>query len=430
MNGKRRGHGEGSIYRRSDGTWVGAADLGPIGGKRQRKLVYAKTQAEARKALRDLQRAIEVGAMPAPQRMTVSQFLDHWLRHWLPGTVSERTEDIYGRVVRLYLDPTLGSQKLVKLTPADVSRMLATLEAQGFAAETQRLARAVLRRALRRAEQEGLAGRNVAAIADGPRIPRREGRTLTPEQARQFLGAVKGERLEAAYVVALALGLRRGEVLGLCWSDVELSGPVPLVHVRRQLVRRRDGVRLSELKTAGSRRTLHLSQPVVEALRAHRTRQAAEKKAARVWRDTEGVVFTTTIGTPLDPEAFGKTVPRICLAAGLGHWSMHELRHSCASLLLAMGVPLEVVSETLGHASIRITMDVYGHLLAPARMKAAEAMRKALWIEDMPDFDPLATKLATEGGPADANDPSDQGLVGRPGLDPGTLGLKVPCSSG
>ena len=197
-------------------------------------------------------------------------------------------------------------------------------------------------------------------------------------------------------MVARALGLRRGEVLGLYWSDLELEGPVPLVQVRRQLVRRREGVRLSELKTAGSRRTLHLSQPVVEALQAHQTLQAVEKKAARVWRDTEGVVFTTTIGTPIDPEAFGKTVPRICIAAGLGHWSIHELRHSCASLLLAMGVPLEVVSETLGHASIRVTMDVYGHLLAPARMKAAEAMRKALWIEEMPEFSPLATELATE----------------------------------
>ena len=109
---------------------------------------------------------------------------------------------------------------------------------------------------------------------------------------------------------------------------------------------------------------------------------------------------------------------------------MHELRHSCASLLLAMGVPLEVVSETLDHASIRVTMDVYGYLLAPARMKAAEAMRKALWIEEMPEFDPLATDLAAELGAADPNDASDQGLVGRPGLDPGTLGLKVPCSSG
>ena len=123
-------------------------------------------------------------------------------------------------------------------------------------------------------------------------------------------------------------------------------------------------------------------------------------------------MFTTTIGTPLDPEVFGKT-------------RIQELRHSCASLLLAMGVRLEVVSETLGHASIRITMDVYGHLLAPARMKAADSMRKAPSIEEMPDFDPLATKVGYRPRLADPNDSSEQGSVGRPGLDPGTLGLKV-----
>jgi integrase len=254
---------------------------------------------------------------------------------------------------------------------------------------------------------------------------------LTPDQAKIFLGAVKGNRLEAAYVVALALGLRRGELLGLSWADLELDGPMPLMRVRRQLLRHQGkGVLLSELKTAGSRRTLHLSEPVVEALRAHRSRQEEERMTARVWRNQADLVFTSTIGTPLDPEVFGKSVPRLCKAAGLGHWSIHELRHSCASLLLAMGVPLEVVSDTLGHASIRVTMDVYGHLLAPAKMQAAEAMRRALWLEDLPDFDPLAAGLAAVGPAEEADNATTSDSVGRPGLDPGTLGLKVPCSSG
>ena len=122
-------------------------------------------------------------------------------------------------------------------------------------------------------------------------------------------------------------------------------------------------------------------------------------------------------------------MPRICEAAGLGHWSIHELRHSCASLLLAMGVPLEVVSDTLGHASIRVTMDVYGHLLAPARMHAAEAMSRALWHDELPATDSLATRLASEGMSESHGNRPNRDSVGRPGLDPGTLGLKVPCSS-
>jgi hypothetical protein len=148
------------------------------------------------------------------------------------------------------------------------------------------------------------------------------------------------------------------------------------------------------------------------------------------WRNPANLVFTSTIGTPLDPEAFGRTAPRIYKRAGLGHWGIHELRHSCASLLLAMGVPLEVVSDKPRRASIRVTMDVYGHLLAPSRMHAAEAMRRALWLDELPDFDPLATELATSPATDGAENTLNWDSVGRPGLDPGTLGLKVPCSSG
>jgi integrase len=281
-----------------------------------------------------------------------------------------------------------------------------------------------LQRALRRAEQEGILSRNVAAIADGVKIPRHEGRTLTPQQAQAFLREVKGDRLNAAYVVALALGLRRGELLGISRGYLELDGSMPLVRIRQQLLRHGgQGVLLADLKTAGSR-TLHLSQPLVDLLRTRRVRRGAEEQAARIWRNPANLVFTSTIGTPLDPEAFGRTVPRICERAGLGHWCIHELRNSCASLLLAMGVPLEVVSDTLGHASIRVTMDVYGHLLAPSRMHAAEAMRRALWLDELPDFDPLATELATNLAGDDTDNKLNWDSVGRPGLDPGTLGLK------
>ena len=431
MADRRRGKGEGSIYRRKDGQWVGSIDLGLQGGRRRRKTVYGKTQHEVRDKLRSLQRTVEAGAVPAPSNLTVERFLEDWLKRVLPGTVSPRTERIYRHTVRQFLVPTLGSVRLRQLSPGDVSQMLAQLESMGYAPETRRIARAVLRRAIRRAEQEAIVTRNVAAIADGVKIPKREGRTLTPEQAKTFLKAVTGDRLEAAYVLALALGLRRGELLGISWNDVELGGPMPLVHIRRQLVRHDgQGVLLSELKTAGSRRTLHLSQPLVDHLAAHARRQFKEAGTSRIWRNEANLVFTSTIGTPLDPEAFGRTVPRLCKKAGLGHWSIHELRHSCASLLLAMGVPLEVVSDMLGHASIRVTMDVYGHLLAPSRMHAADAMRRALWLNELPDSESLATKMATEASVVRGESDLTCDEVGRPGLDPGTLGLKVPCSSG
>ena len=195
-----------------------------------------------------------------------------------------------------------------------------------------------------------------------------------------MLAEAAGDRLEAAYLIALALGLRRGEVLGLRWSDLNLEADDPTLTVRQQLLRMRAGLGLSDVKTARSRRTLHVPAPVVDALRAHRARQSSERLlAGPEWKGDKDLVFTTPFGTPVDPDNFKNRVAKLAASAGLGHWTTHELRHSCASLLLAMGVPLEVVSETLGHSSIRVTKDVYGHLMAPARKEAAKAIQQALW---------------------------------------------------
>jgi len=426
----RRGRGEGSIYRRQDGTWVGTIELEADGGIRRRRYVYGKTRGEVVTRQRDALGLASKGVQPAPERLTVEAYLHEWVTERVPGTVAVRTAHLYAHAVERYLVPTLGHRRLTKLSPTDVSRLLARLEEQGYSPSTRRMARATLRRALRAAEQEGLVERNVAAIAEGPRVPRREGRTLTPEQARTFIAAVRGERLEAAYVLALTLGLRRGEVLGLRWSDLEVRGDDLLAHVRLQLLRDHEGVRLAELKTAGSRRSLPLSRPAIEALERHRVRQEAEEivRGAR-WRNDAELIFTSTIGTPLDPEAFGRTVPKITTAAGLGHWSIHELRHSCASLLLAMEVPLEVVADQLGHSSIRVTKDVYGHLLPGARAKAAEAMRRVIEGDDDASSGtlaaPLAASLAAWRAAKDVSTPLISEFVGRPGLDPGTLGLKV-----
>jgi integrase len=432
--GKRRGKGEGSIYRREDGLWVGALDLGWIDGKRSRKVVNGKTRAEVAKRMQELQPAVAQGLTLAPDRLTVEAYLMSWISKRVPGTVSPRTEALYLRAVTDYISPSIGKVRLTRLAPSDVSRMLIDLEARGYSPSTRRMARATLRRALRFAEQDGLLVRNVAAIAEGPKMDHREGRSLTPEQAQIFLEAVTDNRLEAAYVLTLALGLRRGEILGLSWEDVAQAEDAIVLTIRRQLVRDKSGVHLDELKTVRSRRTLHLSTPLVEVLKRHQVRQEAEELVrGKRWHNESDLIFTSSVGTPLDPEQFGKTVPKICIAAGLGHWSIHELRHSCASLLIAMEVPLEVVSEQMGHASIRVTKDVYGHLMPKARAKAAEAMRSVLFDEIIPARTLASAGLATQMATSDvANSyfkPVNRTFVGRPGLDPGTLGLKVPCSS-
>jgi len=322
--------------------------------------------------------------------LTVGEYLTTWVTERIPGTVSVRTEEIYGRVIRLYLLPYLGKIRLLKLTPNDVSAMMSELGKAGLSPSTKRMARAALRRALRMAEQDGLIVRNVAAIAEGPKMDLREGRTMTPEQARSFLEACKQHRLGAAYSLALTLGLRRGEIIGLKWSDIDFKDGAVTLTIRRQLVRDKTGIHLSDLKTKGSRRTLHLTAPIVELLERHHHLQRDEALVCgETWENAENLMFTSTLGTPVDPGDFGKRVSSISSKAGLGHWSIHELRHTCASLLFAADVSLDAVSDQLGHASIHVTKDVYVHLLPGSREKTAKAMEELLFRDHVAIIPPV-----------------------------------------
>jgi integrase len=233
--------------------------------------------------------------------------------------------------------------------------------------------------------------------------------------------------------------MRRGEVLGLSWGDLEPNGDGGAVlTVRRQLVRDPDGLHLVNLKTRGSRRTLHVSPTLLSILELHRDQQAFEAESAEdTWCNQYDLMFTSTIGAPLDVDAFGKIVPRICKEIGLGHWSIPELRHSCASLMLHEEVPLEVVSETMGHASIRMTKDVYGHLMPRSREKAATAMDAVLFGADVQtdpeSSEPLAATLAAiepskELGPIEKQ-PLIRSFVRPSGFEPETCGLRVRCSA-
>jgi integrase len=304
----------------------------------------------------------------------------------LPGTVAESTEDDYVDTVRLHLVPALGRKRLAKLTVSDLDRLWKAKRDAGYSANSVRIMRTVLRRALGQAEREGIVARNVAKLSAAPRIRAKEGRTLTIDQARQLLEAAAGYRFETAVVLALAYGMRRGEVLSLRWSDLDWeAGTLRVIHgVKRVKDRdatsgRRTRLVVSELKTPKSRRMLTLTPELVSRFRQHRVRQAeAQMAAGPLWQD-HGLIFASEVGTPMDPDNFSHSFARLCVQAGLGHWHPHELRHSGASLMLAQGTPLHVVSEVLGHASIAITKDVYGHLLEGDKRAAAESMSRALF---------------------------------------------------
>lgn len=385
----RRGAGEDSIYK--DGNrWRGAVSLGTTGdGRRRRIKVSGRTKAEVIAKLKELHRSLDARIEQPTRRLTVGSFLDAWLAG-LPARVEPSTVTNYTDMVKTHLKPALGAKILSQLTVSDVNAVWAAKRKAGYKPNSIRIMRAVLRAALRQAERESLVIRNVAALSDPPRVGQAEGRSLTIPEAKRLLDAAAGDRLEALYALTLTLGLRRGEALGLAWADIDLDERSMVL--RRQIARirldedaaatatgRRTDLVLKELKTKRSRRTLHLTPTLVAMLRSHRARQAAEQLAVGpAWVDS-GLVFTTAIGTPLHPDNFAHYFDRLCRKAGLGHWHPHELRHSAASIMLAQGTPLWVVSEVLGHASVAITKDVYGHLLGGEKQAAAEAITDVLF---------------------------------------------------
>lgn len=373
----RRGPNEGNIYQRADGRWEARLHLGYEAGRRRRKSFYGHTRREVQeqltRALRDVQEGLPVAT---DERQTVEDYLRRWLVGAVRPSVRPRTYTTYEMYARIHLIPELGRIPLVKLTPQHVQSLLNAKLTGGLAPRSVHHLRAILRRALNQALRWGLVPRNVASLVDPPRVPRYEVRPMTPEQARDFLDAVRGDRLEALYTVALALGLRQGEALGLRWDDIELDAGT--LKVRHALQRVGGRLQLVEPKTRLSRRTIALPPIVVGALRAHRARQLQERLwAGSRWHE-ENYVFATGIGTALDGTNVTHRLQTLLVAAGLPRQRFHDLRHACASLLLAQGVHPRVVMETLGHSQISLTMNTYSHVIPALQREAADRMEEVL----------------------------------------------------
>lgn len=370
----KRANGEGNIRLRKDGRWEARYSYVDDAGKRHRKSLMGHSQREVKAALAAAVRAVEQGRPPSGDRLTVAEFLDRWLAEVVAPTLRPKTRRFYGQMVRLYLAPGLGHHRLAKLTPQQVQATLNALAATGLAPRTVAHARAVLRQALGKAEQWGLVARNAAALADAPQVEEPEPRVVAPAEARRLLDAARDDRLAALYSVALALGLREGEILGLRWADVDLAAGTLRVEVQLQRV---DGApRLVPLKTRRSRRTLHLPEVCAAALKAHRVRLVEERLlAGERWRGGDwDLVFPTRVGTPIDARNLVRSFKALLTRAGIPDMRFHDLRHACTSLLIAQGIPARVVMETLGHSQIGVTLNRYAHVAPEVQKEAARAM--------------------------------------------------------
>lgn len=378
----RRGNGEGTVYQRQDGRWEGAAYVLTAAGTRLRRSVYGKTREEAHRRLVAVIRQSQQGVPVATTTQSVEQYLLYWLEHVARYDVRPLTYRSYEMYVRRHLIPGLGRKRLSRLSGQDVRLFLNSKRASRSSSSASRgrelsprtifHLHAVLRNALEHAVREDLLVRNVAKQVQVSAGHREDSEPLSVEEARLLLKQAREDRLFALYSVALSLGLRRAEALGLRWADVDLD--LGVLRVRQTLQRHGGQLHLAPPKTARSRRSLPLPPACAVALRDHGERQAVERAAAGDrWQET-GLVFTTTLGSPIEPNDFSKAFARLCATAGLRHVRLHDLRHTCASLLLAQGVPPRVVMEVLGHSSLDVTMNIYGHVMLDAQRDALRGM--------------------------------------------------------
>lgn len=372
--GSKRGNGEGNIYHRKDGRWETRMSL-PDG---KRKSFFGKTRQDAARKLAEATRDRDKGMLPVPQKETVGQFLMRWLESSAKPSVRPATHESYSDLIRLHLVPELGRHRLAQLSPQHVQDMMGRKLAAGLSPRRVQYMRSVLRVALNQALRWGLVVRNVATLVESPRVVSPEVNPLTPEQARMLLEAMQGDRLETLYSVVLAVGLRQGEALGLRWQNVDLD--VGTLRVAVSLQRIKGEYQLVEPKSPRSKRTILLPKMAVAALRAHRKRQLEEQLRAGAEWENWGLVFTTVWGRPLHGSVVTHRFQRLLYRAGLRHMRFHDLRHACASLLLAQGVSPRMIMEILGHSQISLTMNLYSHILPSMHQDAASRMDAVLGV--------------------------------------------------
>jgi integrase len=359
----------------------------PGSGKaRHRWHAAGVTRKDAQRLLADLVKKSHDGDYRAPDRVTLGEYLRE---RWLPARKAQlrpTTFDSYRRNIENHVVPAIGAVPLQKLTPEHLDTFYADLLTSGrrnreggLSVKTVRYIHTMLHKALVDAARKGSVARNVAALADPPRLssaPRPEMKVWDAAQLRQFLEEIANHRLYPAFYLLATTGMRRGEVLGLRWSDIDLDRHS--LSVSRALVIVAYKPQLSDVKTGQGRRTIDLEPNTVAVLRAWKKRQMEERMLTNVRPKTD-LIFAHPDGSWINPDYFSQVFDRQVAKSGLPSIRLHDLRHTHASILLKQGVPLKVVSERLGHANPAFTLSVYQHLLPGMQADAAKAFSAAVF---------------------------------------------------
>lgn len=370
---RERGH-----VRQRGKTWSVVIPLGvdANSGRRKQQWLYGfKTRDDAEKALTKALADLDRGVFIRPARSTVGEWLPHWLES-VRRQIRPSTWASYEVNSRVHVVPALGRVKLQKLTPTTINRFYADLLDKGLAPKTVKNVHIMLRRSLQDAVGGDLIAANPAARAKPPRVE--PPALVVPDGVGlvKLLGVALGNRLEPAIVTAVGTGLRRGELLGLRWPNVNLDGA--RIRVMQSLTKLPGGSALSEPKTQRARREIVLPGFVVEVLRRHKAEQNERRlKLGQAWSDT-GLVFDRGDGKAMDPDGFSHGFRKLAKSAGFPGMRLHDVRHAFATSLLEQGVHPAIASAVLGHASPSFTMAVYQHVTDGMQEQAAKAIEKAM----------------------------------------------------
>jgi integrase len=428
----------GMIFERGKGIWYARVTFTDPTGRRRYVKRRAENKSDARDIIKRLLREIDEsgGAVVDGNGLTLGKYLDRWLEAAARPRVSDRTYADYEDLLRRYVRPAMGRKRLSDVRPLDIQSLYSRMQTEGgswyavvvygdasnpkrkqkrakdeaeakallgemrkavkksgrevlesgietrpLSARTVRYTHAVLTSAFKQAVKWGLLPRNPAALVELPKQARKEMSALSPDEAARFVAACDGDRWGIVFKLALATGMRPGEYLALQWKDVDLSDG--LLTVRRTLYwnRRGGGWQFGQTKTSRSRRSIPLPLSLTRALAQHKRSQAEQRLRAGSRYTSQDLVFATTDGSPLTPQNLFRRHYRPTLKrAGLAtSFRLYDLRHSCATLLLATNENPKVVSERLGHASITLTLDTYSHVLPSMQQAAAEKLEKILF---------------------------------------------------
>jgi len=375
--GKDSGRIKPSFCRRPNGSWEGRFSYTDLDtGKRVDKSVYAPTQTEAKRKLKELIRNIEnpsdENEYVKPNKLTFGEWLDTWMKEYKKNSVRPATYSSHHHNIESHIRPALGGMEIQKMRPDHIQALLNDMtrgnaKQAPLAPWTVLKVKNIISGALEQAIRNQLIPYNPAKATVPPKLEQKDIRVLTEGEQKQFMDAVKGHRLEALYLLALATGMRRGELMAITWDCVDFRNKS--ITVKGSISRVKDpdtgvtALRYSEPKTKSGRRQVPILPNMVPVLQAHRRRQEMEKSEAGSAWNAQNLVFCSNVGTVIEPRRVCTTMDKITDSAGLPHFTFHALRHTFATRMLEANVPAKVVQDVLGHADVTLTLNTYSHVI-------------------------------------------------------------------